>query len=204
MGENNRRPSRIVHGHGEATPAMDDANDHEAPTQSPGPETIDPARVAALYVEHGQELRRFVMGLVRDLELTADVMQATFTKAVERGHTAREPSLKAWLFQVAYHEALTARRRQATREKFRDRLSVVRRGQDHSPEDGLIRGETVEAVRQALSSLPAEQRNVVFSRIYEDKTFATIAEESGLPLGTVITRMRLALEKLRRQLQAGD
>lgn len=183
---------------------MDDANDHEAPTQSPGPETIDPARVAALYVEHGQELRRFVMGLVRDLELTADVMQATFTKAVERGHTAREPSLKAWLFQVAYHEALTARRRQATREKFRDRLSVVRRGQDHSPEDGLIRGETVEAVRQALSSLPAEQRNVVFSRIYEDKTFATIAEESGLPLGTVITRMRLALEKLRRQLQAGD
>jgi RNA polymerase sigma-70 factor (ECF subfamily) len=40
--------------------------------------------------------------------------------------------------------------------------------------------------------------------MYEDKTFAEIAEECGLPLGTVVTRMRLALEKLRRTLRTGD
>jgi RNA polymerase sigma-70 factor (ECF subfamily) len=40
--------------------------------------------------------------------------------------------------------------------------------------------------------------------MYEDKTFAQIAEELGLPLGTVLTRMRLALEKLRRTLRPGD
>ena len=67
-----------------------------------------------------------------------------------------------------------------------------------------IRGETVEAVRQALDRLPIEQRKVVWARMYEDRSFAEIAQESGLPLGTVLTRMRLALEKLRRSLRPGD
>ena len=60
------------------------------------------------------------------------------------------------------------------------------------------------ALRKALGELPAEQGRVVWARMYEDKTFAQIAEEFGLPLGTVLTRMRLALEKLRRTLHPGD
>ena len=58
--------------------------------------------------------------------------------------------------------------------------------------------------RSALGALPAEQSKVVWARMYEDKTFVQIAKESGLPLGTVLTRMRLALEKLRRTLSTGD
>ena len=72
---------------------------------------------------------------------------------------------------------------------------------DH-PDDGLIRGETVDAVRRALGALPDAQRQVVLARVYDDKTFAQIARESGLPLGTVLTRMRLALDKLRDALRA--
>ena len=45
---------------------------------------------------------------------------------------------------------------------------------------------------------------MVWARMYEDKTFAQIAGEQGVPLGTVLTRMRLALEKLRGLLRAGD
>ena len=60
------------------------------------------------------------------------------------------------------------------------------------------------AVRKALGELPPEQSKVVWARMYEDKTFAQIAEESGLPLGTVLTRMRLALGKLRRTLRTGE
>jgi len=60
---------------------------------------------------------------------------------------------------------------------------------DAGPEEPLIRGETVEAVREALKQLPEEQRRVVLARIYEEKTFAEIAGEFGLPLGTVLTRM---------------
>ena len=171
-------------------------------TASPG--TIDASLVAALYVDHGTELRRFVLGVVRDPDVAGDVLQATFTKAIELGHTARSESLKGWLFRVAYHEALTQRRRQTTRDQANRRLAPLRRHAGERPDESLIRGEAVEAVRRALATLPGEQRRVVWARMYEDKTFAEIAAEDGLPLGTVLTRMRLALEKLRRHLLEGD
>jgi RNA polymerase sigma-70 factor (ECF subfamily) len=169
-----------------------------------GRATIEAARVEGLFHEHAAELRRFVLGVVRDPELASDVLQATFAKAVEHGHTARTETLKGWLFRVAYHEAITARRRSQTQEQAHRKLTACWVAEGERPEDPLIRRETVDAVRRALEELPAEQRRVVWSRLYEDKTFATIAAESGVPLGTVLTRMRLALEKLRRSLRAGD
>jgi RNA polymerase sigma factor (sigma-70 family) len=177
--------------------------------------TIDPtqahtrARVVALYETHGEELRRFIMGVVRDPDLTGDVMQATFSKALELGHTARHETLKGWLFRVAFHEALALRRRRRTDDRARRRLADLGRAgiggaQAGHPDDGLIRGETIDAVRQALGTLPDPQRQVVLARVYDDKTFAQIARESGLPLGTVLTRMRLALKRLRNALRADD
>ncbi len=171
----------------------------------PPESTLDPARVAALYVDHGQELRRFVLGVVRDADLAADVVQAAFVKCLERGHEARAESLKGWLFRVAYHEALAARRRQATRDSALPRLAS-RTHASHRPEEGLVRGEVAESVRKVLETLPYEQRFIVMARIQEDKTFAAIAREHGLPLGTVLTRMRRALARLRTALgpEIGD
>ncbi|MEO6808422.1 MAG: RNA polymerase sigma factor, partial [Isosphaeraceae bacterium] len=94
--------------------------------QSPSsPGTIDRSRVAALFDEHGPELRRFILGVVRDPDLAEDVVQTAFTKAVEQGHTARDGSLKSWLFQVAYHEAITAKRRQVVRDQAGSRLAAL-------------------------------------------------------------------------------
>ena len=164
------------------------------------------ARVISLYETHGEELRRFVLGVVRDTDLTGDVMQATFSKALELGHTARPETLKGWLFRVAFHEALAARRRRLSGARACRRLADLGRAgngdaRTDRPDDGLIRGETIDAVRRALGELPDPQRRVVLARVYDDKTFAQIARESGLPLGTVLTRMRLALNKLRDALQ---
>jgi RNA polymerase sigma-70 factor (ECF subfamily) len=176
-----------------------------APSPADAPDaTLDPAAVAALYVEHATELRRFVLGVLRDPDLTGDVLQATFARAVEQGGATRAETRKGWLFRVALHEALAARRRQGVRDRANRRLTALWTPTGERPEESLIRGETVEAVRQALERLPAEQRQVVRARIDEDKTFAQIAAELNLPLGTVLTRMRLALAKLRRGLETGD
>lgn len=167
-------------------------------------ETEVRARVIALYETHGEELRRFVLGVVRDIDLTGDVMQATFSKGLELGQTARPETLKGWLFRVAFREALVARRQRLSGDRARRRLAGLGRGDaraDH-PGDGLIRGETIDAVRRALGDLPDAQRRVVLARVYDDKTFAQIARETGLPLGTVLTRMRLALNRLRDALRA--
>ena len=77
---------------------MSDANGHPQQPRcegmSYGHATIDPTRVAALFAEYGAELRRFVLGVVRDPELAGDVLQVTFARAVERGHTARAETIK--------------------------------------------------------------------------------------------------------------
>src|ERR1700722_11666213 len=83
---------------------------------NPG-ETTAASWAESLFLAHGAELRRFVLGVVRDPSLADDVLQATFVKAIELGHTARTETLKGWLFRVAYHEALAVRRRQGVKDK---------------------------------------------------------------------------------------
>ena len=73
---------------------------------------LDPSIVAGLYVQHAEELRRFLLGILRDAQLTSDVLQARFVKLAERGQETREATRKAWLFRVAYHEAMAIRRRE--------------------------------------------------------------------------------------------
>jgi RNA polymerase sigma factor (sigma-70 family) len=161
---------------------------------------LDPSIVAALYVEHGEELRRFLLGILRDSQLTSDVLQATFVKMVQRGHETKEDSRKAWLFRVAYHEAMAYRRREGVGDKVLRRVAWHTRGATGSADEPLLRLEAVESVREALAELPAEQRQVVRMRIYEEKTFATIAQELKIPLGTALGRMRAATIKLRAKL----
>jgi RNA polymerase sigma-70 factor, ECF subfamily len=161
---------------------------------------LDPSIVAALYLEHGEELRRFLLGILRDPALTADVLQATFVKMVQRGHETKHDSRKAWLFRVAYHEAMAIRRREGVGDKILRRVAWSAKHTTAAADEPLIRWESVQTVREALESLPPEQRQVVRMRIYEEKTFATIATELKIPLGTALGRMRTALIKLRARL----
>jgi len=184
---------------------MSDANDHPGrPHCEPLPRDPGSALAADLYTQYGSQLRRFVLGVVRDPELAGEVLQSTFARVVEQGHTARTETIKGWLFQVAFREALTQRRRRQTRDQANRKLADLGFRPGERPDETLIRSETIAAVRLALNELPAEQSRVVQARMYEDKTFAQIAEELGLPLGTVLTRMRLGLEKLRRVLKTGE
>jgi len=161
---------------------------------------LDPAIVAALYAEYGDELRRFVVGVLRDSTLAQDVLQTTLVKLVEQGSGTRAESRKAWLFRVAFHEALDTRRRAARKDSALRRVAEFGAPAVAPPEAGVMRLEVVETVRQALRELPPDQQEVVRLRIYEEKTFAEIAQLLSIPLGTALGRMNLAVRKLRGML----
>ena len=72
---------------------------------------LDPAVVAALYMEHAEELRAFLIGVLRSSDLAGEVLQTTFVRAIEVGHTSRQETRKGWLFRVAFNEAMALRRR---------------------------------------------------------------------------------------------
>lgn len=165
---------------------------------------LDPSIVAALYVEHGEELCRFLLGILRDAQLANDVLQATFVKMAQRGHETREQTRKAWLFRVAYHEAMAVRRREGVSDKVLRRVAWHTEGAAGAADEPLLRIEAVQAVREALEELPPEQRQLVRMRIYEEKTFAVIAKELKIPLGTALARMRAAMIKLKGKLGETD
>ena len=162
---------------------------------------LDPSIVAALYVEYAEELRRFLLGVLKDSQLAADVLQTTFVKMAQQGHETRVESRKAWLFRVAYHEAMAVRRREGVGDKVLRRVAWHTSASAAAADEPLIRLEAVQLVREALDELPNEQRQVVRMRIYEEKTFATIAKELKIPLGTALGRMRAATIKLRARLE---
>jgi RNA polymerase sigma-70 factor (ECF subfamily) len=162
---------------------------------------IDPATVAELYARYGEDLRRFLIGLLRDFQLAGDVLQTTFAKLVEHGHTTQEAARKGWLYRVAYNEAMLVRRRQAVHDMAVRRTAWSANAVGQSAEGFAVRAETIQRVRQAIAELPPDQRQVVQMRIYEEKTFAVIAEELNIPLGTALGRMRAATIKLRAKLE---
>jgi RNA polymerase sigma-70 factor (ECF subfamily) len=169
---------------------------------------LTPEQASTLYLEYGERLVAFARGLLGDADLAREVVQVTFGRAIEAAGGVRPESLKAWLYRVAYNEAMAVGRRRGIEGRALERLSggrlSDRRGGAGPPEEDLIRWEQVRRVREVLDQLPSEQRTVVQLRIYEERTFADIAQRLSLPLGTVLTRMRLALAKLHKALQERD
>lgn len=167
----------------------------EAPPQK---QSLSPDVVAQLHEQYARELLLFLTGVLRDAHLAADVVQITFSRLLEQGGQTAQETRKAWLFRVAYNEALDWRRKQARRERLLPEAASGRPFFASDPIAEILQGETVEQVRDAIKKLPSAQQEVVRRRMYQEQTFAEIARELRIPLGTALGRMRQAIEQLRR------
>lgn len=172
-------------------------------TSSQDAERISPETVAELYQEFGGELRAYLTAVLKNREQALEVLQVVLKKTLEHGHTVTE-NLRGWVLRVALQEALLLKRNQS-RERQVFQQAVWKLGNQNSTSDLVfsvpMQAETVSAVRRAIDELTPDQQTIVRLRIYEDKTFAVISQELNLPLGTVLSRMRAALQKLEKSLR---
>ncbi len=157
------------------------------------------------------DLKSFLLGVLKNRDLAEDVFQKTAIRAIESAQTARAATLRGWLFQIALNEARQLLRRkkreienherhaEQVASDFADRQ--VNAGAQWMQDLGLVDDETVKAIQQSLNRLPQEQQEVIRRRIYGGKTFAAIAEEMQLPLGTILTWMRRGLLRLKEDSQ---
>lgn len=152
--------------------------------------------ITALYELHRHELLRFLVGVLKDRWLAEDVVQGVFAKAVIAFREANAKATKNWLFKVALHEAIDVRRRRHAERKVLQKLARS----FATTADLGIDADAVARIHAAMQELPSEQCEVVKLRLFDDLSFAEIAKRLGIPLGTALTRMRLALEKLRGRL----
>lgn len=162
---------------------------------------LAPEVVHQLVETHAGELRAFLTGLLRDHDLVDEVFQLTFSKALQSGGQSKEETRKGWLFRVAYHEAMALlRRNKIDKKSLKNLCHTTEFFWTETPDRRLLANEHREQINQAVSKLPENQQTVLIARIYQNKKFNEIAQEFGLPLGTVLTRMRLAIKTLSKQI----
>ncbi len=148
------------------------------------------------FQQHREHLHRYLTGLLADSHLASDALQITFTKLIQTP-PKEDTNVRAWLFKVAYNQAMEIRRRQKIDYRAISKISteVVQETSGDIYSDARD-PEQVERIKAAIGRLTPAQQDVVRLRIYEDLKFAEIAEKLQIPLGTVLTRMRTSVQKL--------
>jgi RNA polymerase sigma-70 factor (ECF subfamily) len=151
----------------------------------------------ALLARHEGPLFQFLVGMLRDHHLAEDVLQDTFVRALERLDGVDGDHLRGWLFTVAYHQALLARRRQKSRPAVGLAPSAEPAEDCPGPHETAALRDDARRVGRLLARLPAAQREVIRQRVYEGKRFREIAAALGCPLNTALARMHEGLKRLR-------
>lgn len=133
-------------------------------------------------------------------EVTQEVMIAVWRKASY--FDPGKAGVSTWVFTIARNQRIDRLRR--TRSRTADDLLDPSDETDLSPsgEDLTIVTEREQGVRAALANLPAEQATILNLSFFAEKPHAEIARELGIPLGTVKSRVRLALSRLRTLLDS--
>jgi RNA polymerase sigma-70 factor (ECF subfamily) len=167
-----------------------------------GPGSAD--RLAAAFLATRAELVRALSGLLGSAEDAQDVAQEAFLKCWRaRDQASGVRDLKAWIFRVGLNAARDLQRnvwRRRARPLPAVELSSA--SPEYAPGDNLLYAELLGILRRAVARLRPEERDVFLLRHHRELTYDQIAHLRGLPVGTVKTRMRAALGKLRHQLAA--
>jgi RNA polymerase sigma-70 factor, ECF subfamily len=154
----------------------------------------DAQALEALYDAYAVALYRHALAIVGCASDAEDVLQEVFLKLVRRrGGPIQE--LKAYLFTAVRHQAYSVLR-QRQREPLQTDLDPASLTPAGCPEETA----GMEAVREAVQALPAQQREVVILKVYEQLTFEEIGRAVRASVNTVASRYRYALKKLRQAL----
>ncbi|MBI4719452.1 MAG: sigma-70 family RNA polymerase sigma factor [Planctomycetes bacterium] len=159
----------------------------------------DKASFAEFYDRYSARIYGLIVRMVGRTPEADDILQESFWQVWQRA-AAFDPSRGtpfAWLVLIARSRALDQLRRAARRDRLAacealDRVTVA-----NATEAGAMRTEAQRRATTALERLPSDQKLAIQLAFYGGLTYAEIAERQGQPLGTVKTRIRLGMQKLR-------
>jgi RNA polymerase sigma-70 factor (ECF subfamily) len=167
----------------------------------------DQAAAAGLYDRHSRALYSLILRIVGDETEAEDVLQEVFAQAFRQAsrYDASRGAVAAWLLMMARSRAIDRLRARRTRFEGRTGEVTLDEMPDAQPSVAsvMLSDEQTRSVQRALGELPLLQRMAIELAYYEGLSHSEIAERLEQPLGTVKTRIRLGLLKLRDVLTEG-
>ncbi|HEY3027393.1 MAG TPA: sigma-70 family RNA polymerase sigma factor [Pyrinomonadaceae bacterium] len=161
----------------------------------------DESALAGIYDRYRLILFGLIVRILHSREEAEDVLQEVFLQVWRRAADFDEARGRAftWLVTVARSRALDRLRALGSRARLAEAAPVPQQVGDAAEE--AFQSEQAEVVRRALAQIPADQRQALLLAYFEGLTQMEIAARLGAPLGTVKTRMRAGMIRLRKILQ---
>lgn len=131
-------------------------------------------------------------------ELAQEVMVTVWRKAEQ--FDRRQASVATWVFRIARNRRIDAIRR-AKKPDLDPNDPLLLPPPNEAADVAMTTAEREREVRTALLTLPPEQKDLLRAAFYDGLTQREIADQTGVPLGTVKSRMRLAFQKLKARLE---
>ena len=163
-------------------------------------ENQDQAAFAELFQYFAPRVKAFLMRSGADATLAEECTQEVMATLWQKAHLfdASRASVATWVFTIARNRKIDALRKQRRPEP-----EDLDWGPEDEPdqEDILSLQQESEQLGRAIATLPEKQRELIEKAYFGDLSHSEIAEQTGLPLGTIKSRIRLALDRLRHAMK---
>jgi RNA polymerase sigma-70 factor, ECF subfamily len=163
------------------------------------------AALATLIKRHQSKIFGFIYSKVGDRDLSDDIFQDTFIKVIrtlKSNAYNEEGKFLPWVMRIAHNLIVDHFRRNKKMPLYREteEFSIFSIMTDDSLtiENKLISDQVAKDLRQLVEELPADQKEVLMMRLYQDMSFKEISEATGVSINTALGRMRYALLNLRK------
>ena len=157
---------------------------------------------AALFAHFAPRLKSYLMRLGAEAGQAEELVQDVMLQVWHRAETfdPAQANASTWVFTIARNKRIDAARRERRPEIDLTDPALV--PEPVEPADRTLEaGQENARLNAAIGALPNEQAELLRLAYYEDKPHSTISAERGIPLGTVKSRLRLAVDRLRRLLR---
>ena len=157
----------------------------------------------SLFATYAPSAMALAVRVVRQTQLAEEIVQEAFLTLWRSPGVfdERRGSVKAWLMTMVHHRAVDVVRREEAQRRRSDEMVVGVREEAEDPTDAVLAAVAApaerDAVRTALSSLPAEQREVLELMYFDGLSQSQVAEKTDTPLGTVKSRALLGMRRMR-------
>jgi RNA polymerase sigma-70 factor (ECF subfamily) len=168
--------------------------------QLPKPDAATAERFRSIMLPHLDAVYGFARWLTRDPVVAQDVAQEAMLRALRYFRSFRGGEARPWLLGIVRNTWIDMRARSDRGEQpLEEAESRAAEGPD--PEENALSGDRRRHVAAALAALPAEAREILVLREIDDLPYKEIAHVLGLPIGTVMSRLARAREKLAAELR---
>lgn len=171
----------------------------DAPTPDSRPDPATVARFRAVMLPHLDAAHGFARWLTRDPVAAQDLAQESMLRALRYFHAFRGEEARPWLLRIVRNTWIDLRAKSGAEQPLETAEDRPAEGPD--PEQSALAGDRRRQVARALAALPTDMREVLVLREIQDLPYKQIAAVLDVPVGTVMSRLARARERLAAELR---